>query len=83
MRISFLKSRIWRNNDTLTYSQFYSAYTTVSINGEIYKYSDGEVLKPLYKANDGSVITVMNFNGLEITQRLVFQQATLQKRICC
>lgn len=73
------KAEFGVTNDTLTYSQFYSAYTTVSINGEIYKYSDGEVLKPLYKANDGSVITVMNFNGLEITQRLVFSTGNSSK----
>lgn len=67
-------------SDTLTYSQFYSSYTTISINGMEYRYSEGEVIKQTYMEEDGSVISVQNFGGVEVTQKLMFVTGNSSKK---
>ncbi|MGN1134005.1 MAG: hypothetical protein ACI4RN_06070, partial [Oscillospiraceae bacterium] len=57
-------------SDTLTYSQFYSSYTTININGNAYRYGDGKVVKEPYNTEDGHIISVQDFNGVEVTQKL-------------
>lgn len=65
--------------DTLTYAQFYSSYTVVNINGVSHRYSDGEVVTPAYVAQDGSIVTVQNFDGVAITQRLLLTTGNSSK----
>lgn len=55
---------------TLTYAQFYSSYTTVSINGVSYRFGEGEVVTPAYATQNGEVIAVQSFNGVQVTQKL-------------
>ncbi len=59
-------------SDTLTYSQFYSSFAAVNINGTVKLFSDGEKVKDTYTDDDGSVVTVQDFDGVEITQKLSF-----------
>jgi YD repeat protein len=59
-------------SDTLTYSQFYSSFAAVNINGTVKLFSDGERVRDTYADSDGSVVTVQSFDGVEITQRLSF-----------
>ena len=75
---SFMLSKA-DDKSTLTYSQFFSSYTTVNINGVSYQYSDGKVVTPAYVANDNSVVTVQDFNGVEITQRLLLTTGNSSK----
>lgn len=75
---SFMLSKA-DDESTLTYSQFFSSYTTVNINGVSYQYSDGKVVTPAYVANDNSVVTVQDFNGVEITQRLLLTTGNSSK----
>ena len=56
--------------DTLTYSQFYSSYTTININGSTYRYGDGKVVKKPYSTGDGHIVAVQDFDGVEVTQSL-------------
>ena len=65
--------------DTLTYAQFYSSFTVVNINGVSHRYSDGEVVTPAYVAQDGSIVTVQNFDGVAITQRLLITTGNSSK----
>lgn len=55
---------------TLTYAQFYSSYTTVSINGISYRFGEGEVVKPAYLTEDDEVVAVQSFGGVQVTQTL-------------
>lgn len=57
---------------TLTYGQFYSSYTTVSINGVSYRFGEGEVVKSAYLTADNEVVAVQCFDGVQITQTLKF-----------
>lgn len=59
-------------SETLTYSQFYSSFAAVNINGKVRLFSDGEMVKDTYTDSDGSVVTVQGFDGVEITQKLSF-----------
>ncbi len=56
--------------ETLTYSQFYSSYTTININGSTYRYGDGKVVEKPYNTDDGHIISVQDFDGVEVTQSL-------------
>ena len=56
--------------DTLTYAQFYSSYTTININGSSYRYGDGKVVKEPYNTGDGHIVSVQDFDGIEVTQSL-------------
>lgn len=67
-----LKKNDNSKSDLLTYSQFYSSFATVSINGKVSLFSEGEKVKDIYTDNDGSIVSVQNFDGIEITQRLSF-----------
>lgn len=55
---------------TLTYAQFYSSYTTISINGVSYRYGEGEVVTPAYATENNEVIAVQSFSGIQVTQTL-------------
>ena len=55
---------------TLTYAQFYSSYTTVSINGVCYRFGEGEVVKAAYLTENNEVVAVQCFDGVQITQTL-------------
>lgn len=56
--------------NTLTYAQFYSSYTTININGSSYRYGDGKVVKEPYNTGDGHIVSVQDFDGIEVTQSL-------------
>jgi hypothetical protein len=55
---------------TLTYAQFYSSYTTVSINGVSYRFGEGEVVTPAYLTENNEVVAVQRFDGVQVTQTL-------------
>ncbi len=65
-----------RNNDdpsaTLTYSQYCTSFAQVDINGSVKLFSEGETVKKPYTDSDGAIITVQDFDGVEITQKLSF-----------
>ncbi|MBR6069224.1 MAG: LPXTG cell wall anchor domain-containing protein [Ruminococcus sp.] len=58
----------------LTYAQYCTSFAEVSINGNVKLYSEGETVKKPYTADDGSVITVQDFGGVEIRQKLAFTE---------
>lgn len=66
-------------DDTLTYSQFYSSFATIDINGSVKRFSDGEQVKAPYTENNDTVVTVQNFDGIEVTQRLSFSTGASDK----
>jgi hypothetical protein len=55
---------------TLTYAQFFSSYTTVSVNGLSYRFGEGEVVTPAYATRNNEVIAVQRFGGVQVTQTL-------------
>lgn len=66
--------------DTLTYSQFYSSFACVNINGEAMRFGDGKTVKAPYTTEDGSVVAVQDFNGVEVTQHLSFAEGNTDKK---
>ena len=62
------------NNDKKrTYSNFYSSYTTININGEDYIYGEGEeIQEPVFDKETKSSISIQKFGDIEITQFLRF-----------
>jgi len=61
------------NDKKLTYSNFYSSYTTININGEDYIYGEGEeIQKPVFDKETKSSISIQKFGDIEITQFLRF-----------
>lgn len=62
------------NNDKkLTYSNFYSSYTTININGADYIYGEGEeIQKPVFDKETKSSISTQKFGDIEVTQFLRF-----------
>lgn len=58
------------DESALTYGQFYSSYTTVSINGVSYRFDEGEVVTPAHLTADNEVVAVQCFDGVEVTQTL-------------
>lgn len=58
--------------EALTYSQFYSSFAEVNVNGSVKNYSDGKRVKAPYTDKNGVVVMVQDFDGVEITQRLSF-----------
>ena len=66
--------------NTLTYSQFYSSYAMLNINGADVRFSDGEQVKAPYIDEDGSIVMVQDFSGLEVTQRLSFATGASDKQ---
>lgn len=69
-----LKKNSGGADDTLTYSQYCTSFAEVSVNGNVKLYSEGKTVKKPYAAADGSVITVQDFGGVEIEQRLSFAE---------
>lgn len=59
-------------SETLTYSQYCTSFAQVNINGTVRLFSEGENVRKPYTDSDGAVITVQDFDGVEITQRLSF-----------
>ena len=61
------------NDKKLTYSNFYSSYTTININGEDYIYGEGEeIQEPVFDKETKSSISIQKFGDIEITQFLRF-----------
>ena len=61
------------NDKKLTYSNFYSSYTTININGADYIYGEGEeIQKPVFDKETKSSISIQKFGDIEITQFLRF-----------
>ena len=57
----------------LMYENFYSSYTTVTLNGRSCRFGEGETIKaPYYDKESDSCITVQSFGDLEVTQTLSF-----------
>lgn len=67
---AFMLKRANEDQDTLTYAQFFSSYTTVSINGTSYRFGEGEVVTPAYATQNNEVIAVQSFGGVQVTQTL-------------
>ena len=59
-------------SETLTYSQYCTSFAEVSINGTVKLFSEGKNVKKPTVESDGSVVTVQDFDGVEITQKLSF-----------
>lgn len=55
---------------TLTYAQFFSSYTTISVNGVSYRFGEGEVVTPAYATENNEVVAVQSFGGVQVTQTL-------------
>ncbi|MGM9977517.1 MAG: hypothetical protein ACI33J_01840 [Clostridium sp.] len=61
------------NDKKLTYSNFYSSYTTININGADYIYGEGEeIQEPVFDKETKSSISTQKFGDIEITQFLRF-----------
>ncbi len=61
------------NDKKLTYSNFYSSYTTININGADYIYGEGEeIQKPVFDKETKSSISTQKFGDIEVTQFLRF-----------
>ena len=61
------------NDKKRTYSNFYSSYTTININGEDYIYGEGEeIQEPVFDKETKSSISIQKFGDIEITQFLRF-----------
>ena len=61
------------NDKKLTYSNFYSSYTTININGADYIYGEGEeIKKPVFDKETKSSISTQKFGDIEVTQFLRF-----------
>lgn len=66
--------------DTLTYSQFYSSFAEVNINGSVKLFSEGNVVEKVHKDGNESVVAVQDFDGTQITQRLSFSTGNSDKK---
>lgn len=63
------------DNTNLTYKNFYSGYTTLKINGNLYIYGKGEdVEKPHYDVEKKCHISSQKFDDVVIEQTLTFSQ---------
>lgn len=61
------------NDKKLTYSNFYSSYTTININGEDYIYGEGEeIQEPVFDKETKSSVSTQKFGDVEVTQFLRF-----------
>lgn len=61
------------DNKDLLYKNFYSGYTTISINGECFVYGAGEdVILPYVDATDNSHISAQKFGNIVVQQKLEF-----------
>lgn len=58
--------------EALTYTQFYSSFAQISINGNVCLFSEGETVSELNNVDNKSIVTVKDFDGVEITQTLSF-----------
>lgn len=67
---AFMLKKANEEQDTLTYAQFFSSYTTVSVNGVSYRFGEGEVVTPAYATENNEVIAVQSFGGVQVTQTL-------------
>lgn len=76
---AFMLKRANEDQDTLTYAQFFSSYTTVSINGTSYRFGEGEVVTPAYATQNNEVIAVQSFGGVQVTQKLALTTGNSSK----
>ena len=60
------------SSETLTYSQYCTSFAELNINGTVKLFSEGKNVKAPTAESDGSVVTVQDFDGVEVTQRLSF-----------
>lgn len=65
--------------DTLTYSQFYSSFAQININGSVKLFSEGSVVEKAHKTQDDSIVAVQDFDGTQITQKLSFSTGNSDK----
>lgn len=63
-----------KSGDPLTYAQYCTSFAEISVNGNVKLYSEGDSVKKPYTADDGSVITIQDFGGVEIRQKLAFAE---------
>ena len=55
----------------LTYENFYSSYTTIVVNGQAWRFGEGETVSaPTYDAQQNVCTTVQKFGNVEVTQKL-------------
>lgn len=66
--------------DTLTYTQFYSSFAEVNINGSVKLFSEGSVVEKAHKDGNESVVAVQDFDGTQITQKLSFSTGNSDKK---
>ncbi len=66
--------------DTLTYSQFYSSFAEVNINGAVKLFSEGSVVEKAHTDGNESVVAVQDFDGTQITQKLSFSTGNSDKK---
>ena len=76
---AFMLKKANDGQETLTYAKFFSSYTTVSINGVSYRFSEGEVVTPAYATSSNEVIAVQSFGGVQVTQRLALTTGNSEK----
>lgn len=63
------------DNTNLTYSNFYSGYTTLKINGNCYVYGKGEdVARPHYDVDNKCHVSSQKFGDVVIEQKLTISQ---------
>lgn len=63
------------DNTNLTYSNFYSGYTTLDINGNYYLYGKGEdIEKPHYDVDNKCHVSAQKFDDVVIEQKLTISQ---------
>jgi len=67
---AFMLRKANEEQDTLTYAQFFSSYTTISVNGVSYRFGEGEVVTPAYATENNEVVAVQSFGGVQVTQTL-------------
>lgn len=75
-----LKKNSGDPEDTLTYSQFYSSFAEIDINGSVKLFSEGSVVEKAHKDGNESVVAVQDFDGTQITQKLSFSTGNSNKK---
>ncbi len=63
------------DNKSLLYKNFFSGYTTININGNLFVYGSGtDTVSPYFDSENNQYVSSQKFNGIEVEQRLCFDK---------
>ncbi len=63
------------DNRSMLYKNFFSGYTTININGELFIYGTGtDTMSPYFDIENYQHVSAQQFNGVEVEQRLCFDK---------